>query len=250
VYTQYSWSVTPANYPDGNYELRSVSYCYNKDGSYATVTSPVIDGVMDRINPGPFGTPSPGDGILDPNDDISIQFNEPIDGSSLSYAPGVNFDIRGVINGTTIRHSESLNFDGTSNYAEVIGGVSIQKRSFSFEFWAKINTLGINQTVISQGTDATQNLVIGFDNNNKFKFSLGNQTVLSTSNVSNDGLWHHYAVVYDYANHDASLYTDGTPNGVNNNFLIDYTGSGKLEFGKELPSNLNFFTGNMHEVRL
>jgi hypothetical protein len=59
------------------------------------------------VNPHPFGTPSPGDGILDPNDDISIKFNETIDISSLSYAPVTspstgNFDIRGVLNGHRI----------------------------------------------------------------------------------------------------------------------------------------------------
>lgn len=247
IYTQYQWTVTPQTYPDGNYEIRAVSYCYNKDGSYATIESPVLAGVMDRVNPSPFGTPTPGDGILDPNDDISIQFNEPIDLSSLST---LNFDIRGVLNGTNIRHSESLNFDGTSDYAEVSGGASLQKRSFSLEFWAKLNTTGINQTAISQGSDPIQKMVIGFDNTNKLNFMLGNQTVTSVSPVSLPGDWHHYAVVYDFVNTDAILFIDGSLVGVNNNFIVDYIGAGKLVFGKELPASNNFFKGNLHEVRL
>jgi len=254
VYTQYNWTVTPNSYADGNYEIRSVSYCYNKDGSYAVVYSPVHAGVMDRVNPAPFGTPSPGDGILDPNDDISIKFNEQIDISSLSYAPVTdstgNFDIRGVLNGGDIRHSESLNFDGTSNYAEVTGGAGLQKRPFSFEFWAKFNPTGADQTVISQGTDANQNMTIGFDAANRLKFTLGNQTALSTNPVTLPTDWHHYAVTYDYQNGDASLYVDGSLAGINNNFLIDYIGSGKLAFGKTIPSNTNYFNGNIHEVRL
>ena len=250
AYTQYMWGVPVTSFPDGNYELRAVSSCYNLDGSYAKIISPVLDGVMDRVNPSPFGTPSPGDGILDPNDDISIQFNEQIDGSSLSYAPGVNFDIRGVLNGTTLRNSESLNFDGSSNFVEVAGGVSIQKRSFTFEFWAKLNMLGINQTAISQGTDPIQNFSIGFDNNNKLAFTMGNQTALSTNPVVSDNNWHHFAVAYDYTNQTASLYTDGSLVGTNNSFIVDYIGGGKLYFGKAMPAANNFFAGNLHEVRL
>jgi hypothetical protein len=255
IFTPYTWSVTTNSYADGNYEIRAVSYCYNKDGSYATVYSPVLQGVMDRVNPHPFGTPSPGDGILDPNDDISIKFNETIDISSLSYAPVTspstgNFDVRGVLNGTDIRHSESLNFDGTSDYAEVSGGVSLQKRPFTFEFWAKFNPSGAEQTLISQGTDAVEKMTIGFDATNRLKFALGNQTATSTNPVGSPSNWHHYAVVFDYVNSDVSLYIDGTLAGTNNNFLIDYIGSGKLAFGKALPANNNFLNGNIHEVRL
>lgn len=254
VYTQYSWLVPTQSYADGNYEIRAVSSCYNKDGTYATKYSPVLQGVMDRVNPAPFGTPSPGDGILDPNDDISIQFNEPIDISSLSYAPASsqnsNFDIRGVLNGTALRHSESLNFDGTTDYAEVTGGASLQKRSFTFEFWAKFNSTGAEQTVISQGTDAVQKMAIGFDASNKLKFIMGNQTAVTTNPVTLPTDWHHYAVVYDYPNADVSLFIDGTLEGTNNNFLVDYIGTGKLAFGKALPANNNFLNGNAHEIRL
>ncbi len=247
VYTQYQWTVTPQSYPDGNYEIRAVSYCYNKDGSYATVYSPVLAGVMDRVNPAPFGTPTPGDGILDPNDDISIQFNEPIDLSSLSNS---NFDIRGVLNGSNIRHAESLNFDGVADYAEVTGGVSLQKRSFTIEFWAKLNAAGYNQTIISQGTDPVQKMTIEFDNSNNLIFNLGTQTAVSTNAVPSPTDWHHYTVVYDYENTDAILYVDGSSVGTNNNFAADYMGTGKLAFGKALPSNTNFLNGNLHEIRL
>ena len=57
VYTQYSWSVTTQSYADGNYEIRAKSSCYNKDGTYATKYSPVLQGVMDRVNPAPFALP-------------------------------------------------------------------------------------------------------------------------------------------------------------------------------------------------
>ncbi|PBQ32691.1 hypothetical protein CNR22_13210 [Sphingobacteriaceae bacterium] len=245
IYSDYKWNISTV--PDGNYELRALSYCLNKDASFSTVSSPIFAGIMDRINPSPFGTPTPGDGILDPNDDISIQFNEPIDISSLS---ALNFDIRGVLNGEAIRHSESLNFNGISGYAEVSGGVSIQKRDFTIEFWAKLNATGSDQVAISQGGDPVQNMTIGFDNSDRFRFTLGTQTVTSASAVSLPGDWHHYAVVYDYTGTDASVYIDGALAGTNSNFTIDYTGSGKLVFGKAIPANNRFLNGNLHDVRL
>ncbi|MCU0430763.1 MAG: T9SS type A sorting domain-containing protein [Cytophagaceae bacterium] len=245
VYSQYLWDVSDV--PDGAYELKAVSYCLNKDGSFSTVESPINAGVMDRINPHPFGTPSPADGILDPNDDISIKFNEPIDIGSIS---NMNFDVRGVLNGGNIRHYESLLFDGATNYAEVSSGASLQKRDFTFEFWAKLNATGITQTVISQGTDVSQNLVIGFNSSNQMVFAMGAQSV-ATSTINTPTQWHHYAAAYNYANQTVELYQDGIlMNSATTTINSDYSGTGKLVFGKTLPGNSNFFNGNLHDVRL
>jgi hypothetical protein len=246
IYCQHLWDIS--NIPDGNYEIKSKSYCLNKDGSYSTIESPILAGVMDRINPHPFGTPSPGDGILDPNDDISIQFNEPIDIGSLGSP---NFDIRGVLNGTAIRHSECLNFNGSSNYAEVTAGASLQNRDFTFEFWAKLNATGIPQTVISQGADVSQHLYIGFDASNKLTFGLGSTSIASNSAIGTVNQWHHYAIVYNFGLETATMYVDGAVVNTGNISIYDhYSGSGKLVFGKELPGNINYLNGNIHEIRL
>jgi hypothetical protein len=239
--TLYRWGLT--GLPDGTYDLRVKSQCLLAD-KYSTVYT----GIVDRINPHTFGTPSPADGILDPNDDIFIQLNEPVDiGSINSY----NFDVRGVLNGTDVRHSESLNFDGVSDYARVLGGANLQQRSFTVEFWAKLNATGINQTVFSQGTDATQSMSIGFDNMDRFSFRLGNQTVTSNAAIASPASWHHYAAAYDYTNSQVVMYVDGAiVNNGNLSLFFNYTGDGKLAFGTELPVNANYFNGNLHEVRL
>lgn len=238
-----AWDWKTDQLVDGTYDLRLVSQC-----ALADKVSLTHSGVMDRINPHPFGTPSPADGILDPNDDIYIQMNEPVDvGAINSY----NFDVRGVLNGSDIRHSESLNFDGTSSFARVSGGANLRQRSFTVEFWAKLNTTGIDQTVFSQGTSTAQSMAIGFNSANEFTFRLGNQTVTSTISIGTITDWQHYAVVYDYTNNAAMLYVDGSlVNNGNLNLFFDYQGDGKLAFGKELPANTNFFNGNLHEMRL
>ncbi|OFY83659.1 MAG: hypothetical protein A3F72_15390 [Bacteroidetes bacterium RIFCSPLOWO2_12_FULL_35_15] len=246
IYCQHLWDIS--NIPDGNYEIKAKSYCLNKDGSFSTIEAPILAGVMDRINPHPFGTPSPGDGILDPNDDISIQFNEPIDIGSLG---STNFDVRGVLNGTTIRHSESLNFNGSTNYAEVSGGANLQNRDFTFEFWAKLNATGVAQTVISQGADVLQHLYIGFDASNKLILGLGNTSITSNSAIGSVNQWHHYAIVYDFNLQTATMYVDGAiANTGNESIYYNYNGSGKLMFGKELPGNINYLNGNIHDIRL
>ncbi|MEQ1732352.1 MAG: LamG-like jellyroll fold domain-containing protein [Bacteroidia bacterium] len=241
AYTLYKWSLLGIN--DGAYDIRATSTC-----DLANNESEVYSGFVDRINPEPFGTPSPADGILDPNDDIALQFNEPIDIGGINK---YNFDVRGVLNGTTLSHATSLNFDGVSNYAEVTAGAGLQKRDFTIEFWAKANATNVNQVVVSQGTDALQALNIGFDASNKLYLALGNQQAKTTSAVSNINTWRHYAVSYDYANQRADIYVDNNKeNAGNESILYDYTGSGKLAIGKQLPSNTNYFNGNIHDVRV
>ncbi|MCB9188578.1 MAG: T9SS type A sorting domain-containing protein [Flavobacteriales bacterium] len=240
-YTGWEWITDQLT--DGNYDVRLVSQC-----ALAENVSLTHSGVMDRINPHPFGTPSPADGILDPNDDIYIQMNEPIDiGSLNSY----NFDVRGVLNGSDIRHSESLNFDGTADYVRVAGGANLKQRSFTVEFWAKVNASGVIQTIFSQGTNTTQSMAIGIDASDHFFMRIGTSTVTSDAAVGTPSEWHHYAAGYDYTNNQGALYVDGVlVNSGNLNLYFDYQGEGKLAFGKELPNNTNFFNGNIHEMRL
>lgn len=246
IYTQYPWDISTL--PDGTYELRAVSYCLNKDGSSTTVTSPVHKGVIDRINPVTFGTPSPADGILDPQDDISIKFNESIEIGALTSR---NFDIRGVLNGSNSRQSESVTFDGVDDYVEVSSGVSLQKRSFTFEFWAMLNGTGTTQTVVSQGMDVSQSLSIGFDATDRFTLTIGTNTVMSANPILTPSVWHHYAAVYDYSSQTAMLYVDGVMvNAGNTSLFADYNGQGKLVLGKTLPSHTRYLNGNLNDLRL
>ena len=240
-YTLYKWSIK--DLPDGNYDIRSKSKC-----DQATLESIILTGVIDRINPAAFGTPSPADGILDPNDDISIQFNESVDIGTISSN---NFDVRGVLNGGTIDHGTSLNLDGTANYLEVVGGANLQNRDFSVEFWAKRNNLG-EQAVVSQGIDAKNSLFIGFNAANEFTVRLGDAAEVATTGTSPVlNKWNHYAVSYNKAKDEVLLFVDGElKNALTTKLIVDYTGSGKLIFGKENHSNSKYFNGNVHGIRM
>lgn len=243
VYTSYDWVLGPNGIPDGTYDMRAVSHCLLAD-----YESPVFTGVIDRINPAPFGTPSPADGILDPNDDIAIQFNEPI---NIGTTTDVNFDVKAVLNETALNHATSLYFDGVNDVAEISAGANLQKRDFTIEFWAKRNTLG-EQAIISQGTDLQQSVFIGFDAADKFVLRLGTNEVAALTASTNTTQWNHYAVSYNYATNTAYLFINNSrvDAGQVANLVFNYMGSGKLVIGGETATQSKFFKGNMHDVRL
>lgn len=73
----YGIAVNVSSLPDGAYELRAYAQCST------TVTtrnySPVFAGTIDRKSATLFGTPSPSDGVLNINEEISVTFSENID---------------------------------------------------------------------------------------------------------------------------------------------------------------------------
>jgi hypothetical protein len=66
-----------SNMPDGDYEIRAFANCGAQPGG--KTYSQVLSGKIDRNSLVLFGTPSPSDGTLNINEDISVTFNEPLD---------------------------------------------------------------------------------------------------------------------------------------------------------------------------
>lgn len=249
-FSTFDWDISDLD--DGNYEFRVQSLC-NFPPTYSNIRngSNPSRGIMDRINPHPFGNPSPADGILSPNDELSIQFNEPIDLGSLAAS---NFDIRGVINGTETNHSTSLFFDGINDEVEVTGGVALNNRDFTIAFAAKRGTLGGEQTIFSQGSDSKERIFIGFNDANQLVFRIGEQEITSDK-IFADQEWRYYAISYNFEQERAELFAiDQSFNGVintgNTQITKNYKGSGKVLIGKNTVTNSDFFSGNIHELRI
>ena len=74
VFTITGWNTQGLQ--DGLYEIRAVTQCFS--GALNPGISHVIKGKIERTAPEIFGTPEPADGVLSPNDEISIMFTEPI----------------------------------------------------------------------------------------------------------------------------------------------------------------------------
>jgi hypothetical protein len=236
-FIRYDWDMS--SNVDGPYHLRVVSGC-----ALASKETEFKKGIADRINPTPFGTPSPGDGICDPGEDLKIRFNEMVDIGSLT---SLNFDIRGVLNGTPLRNSESVAFDGSNDYIE-IPAFDLTRRSFAIEFWAKRNAIGVG-TVFSQGSSAGQGLFVGFDATNHFQFSFAGQTLTSTETIPT-GEWKHFVASFDFDSKTAKLFIDGVEKKVSNSFTEPYVSTGAIKVGQTQADGSKSFNGNLYELRL
>ncbi|KAA3645258.1 MAG: T9SS C-terminal target domain-containing protein [Bacteroidetes bacterium] len=248
AYIQYDFEMNQLI--DQPYQLRAVSTCKIPGNPNAQEFSPIIGGIADRLNPHPFGSPTPADGVLDPNDDISIQFNENIEAGSLTPD---NFQFTGVVNGQELRHDKAVAFNGTNSFMEIANGFDFASGSFTIEFWAKRNTLGTKQTIISQGINANNTFNISFNAANKIEIQVGSHSYESTFSIIDLANWHHYSVIFDKENLSLEI-TDRTSassqTSTNNNFFASYQSGGKTYIGKNAVNNSDFYNGSIHQLRI
>lgn len=235
----YYWDV--AQLTDGAYDLRAITTC---GPDKVETSSPVYSGVIDRVNPHPFGRPQPRDGVLGPGDEIQIQFNERIEAGKLTWD---NFDIRGVLNGGQLRHGASVYFDGSTKDYLNIEGLQMKGRSFTWEFWAKRQSQG-ETVILSQGRSGTPQMMIGFNQNDRFYLNLNGTMIVSDAQFL-DNKWHHFAVTYDHEHTRARLFADGTTLKVSDNFIANYQGEGPIYVGRSGRTPENPYQGQLHELR-
>ena len=245
-YIDYAWDMSQLS--DGPYDIKAVTNCTAPGYADAKLESPIFSGVADRVNPSPFGNPSPADGILSPNDEISIQFNEPIDQATLDFP---NFDVIGVLNGSEAENAVSIYFDGNNDYLEIPVGLNLSNKSFSLEFWAKRGALG-EKIVFSQGSDPARNITIGFGADNKFYCKIDNSTVKANLASTDLSKFYHYTVSYNYVQNSCELFIDGVVSNTGNTTLLArYSGGAeKTYIGKAAYSTLNGFNGSLRDFRL
>ncbi|HAA13968.1 MAG TPA: hypothetical protein DCE41_20685, partial [Cytophagales bacterium] len=235
----YFWDV--AQLTDGAYDLRAITTCGPED---VVTTSPVYSGIIDRVNPHPFGRPQPRDGILGPGDEIQITFNEKIDAGKLTWD---NFDIRGVLNGGNLRHGASVYFDGSVKDYLRIDGLRMKAQSFTLEFWAKRLSTG-EEIILSQGRAGTPQMTVGFNQNDRFYLDLNGAIIVSDAQFT-DNKWHHFAVSYDRDLDNARLYADGGVLKVRDDFIVTYQGEGPLYVARRGHAPEDPFEGQVHELR-
>jgi len=84
-YVQVTWDVSGIG--DETYDLRAVAQCEANQ----SITASVI-GVIDRVRPGVIGSPSPQDGVLEPNDEIFVDFTENINCSHINPPDHIFFE--------------------------------------------------------------------------------------------------------------------------------------------------------------
>ncbi|GAB1451820.1 hypothetical protein MASR2M47_18760 [Draconibacterium sp.] len=163
AFVTFDWNMS--NLSDRSYNIRVVSTCTD----YSENESVILTGILDGIRPQIFGTPQPADGILNVDDNISIQFNEPIESGLLNQ---FNFDIKGTLNYYKLKHDAYLKLNGTTDYAAIPEGISFKDKSFTIEFWVRPDKYG-NEAILSQGNDPAKSIEIGLKDGYKTYFKIG-----------------------------------------------------------------------------
>lgn len=255
--TTYEWD-SLNEVKDGLFEIRAVSNCHLDSAglNIVSLVSPSKEGIIDLTRPKVFGTPSPGDGILSPNDDISIQFTEDIDNTLLRFD---NFEIKGIPNTAPVKHNATLYFDGIDDKAEVQQSPNFAQKSFTMSFYAMPKRLNQKQVIISQGV-ANDKIEIGFDSQNRFYAIVGNSQVVATRPVtmSQKVLSPNYTdtteircftVSYNKESETILLYVDNERMNNDIDFVTNYTSFGRLTIGSDIDQ-ASYFKGNFTDFRL
>ncbi len=229
------------NLPDQRYNLRAVSVC-NIANELVYNMSEISSGIKDMYNPRLFGAAQPADGILSVEDEIRLNFNEPI---AEGYLTKNNFQITGVRNGSTTDHSVAVVLDGADDYLATDVVRNLTAKNFTIEMW--INADAQDATLFSHG-NVNSNIALGITSDNHLTITLNGKTTKSTKAFRYDyGSWAHVAMVYTkegnvslYYNYDEILSAQ---------YVGTYSGVGNIVVGCDINAE-NRFAGKLHNLRV
>lgn len=180
--------------------------------------------------------------------------NETIDGPFSGTAGGVTFNTPHITSSSDYQivaeadSNTTLLFDGIDDRVSV-NGITLDS-SFTIELWAKRASSNTEDFMVSYGQAVNNGgLHIGYMGNGELRFAFFfNDINLPAGAHSSDGLWHHYAFVYDDVNLTKSIYIDGVlemSSGSN-----DFTGSApSFTIGASL-GNSALWDGNFDELKI
>ncbi len=242
---QYLWDMR--SLMDRNYDIRLVTHCADGSVNY----SETLTGILDGQRPQVFGSPQPADGILDVEDEISVQFNEPIEKGLLVPS---KFNISGALNNGNLLHDSYLRFNGISGYSVIPDGISLNDKSFSIELWFQTDHYE-NMILFSQGNDPKSNVEIGLTAARELSVKLGSMSgafhvPLKFTGENPYNAWQHIGVVFDYETHDLTVYQNDNEFEVARNLSTVINTNGKIYIGKSAVGGPGNFNGTIHELRI
>lgn len=178
-------------FPDQTYYFRAVTVC-NFGGVEVEGESDVITVVKDVARPQLIAAPSPASGILTPEGEISISFNEDIRASVLNKPD--NFSITARLNGAEVAHNTALAVPAaaTSASAKTEAAIDLSDTSFSVNLWMKYTAAG---TIVQHGTGASA-FRLAVDATDHLVATVGGETYTSNNTLTRDK-WMFLSVAYD-----------------------------------------------------
>jgi len=203
---------------DQTYQFRAITVCKNGTG-LVNNESEVITVIKDMVTPTSLGNPSPSNGILTPESEVSITFNEDIQNSLLNSS---NFKVEGVLNGNALKHNVGLSFTG-ANEAYTEQQFNLQSVPVSVEGWIKTQTDNSNATLFAIG-EGTNQLKLQL-NGNVLKAIAGTEEY--TGNINADENWQYVSLGYNPTSKKLTVNVTGQMN--NNVKVINQTLTGSVE---------------------
>lgn len=221
---------------DGSYSFRAISVG-KLSNEEITVSSPEIQMIKDMVAPQLMGKASPSTGVLTPDGEVSVLFNEMIKSANITTN---NITVKAVLNGATLQHSVGLNFTNGAP-ASTEATISLANRSFSLESWYKrvVNQPGV---LFAHGDQFS----LAFNADNKVVVTINGQIFTSVATLTNEN-WQYIGFSYNNDNKTFSVYAlyESTNATLFNNQVVtkSYIGNGRLVVGKN-------FSGSVHEMTL
>ena len=210
---RYKWQVF--NRQDAEYEFRAKTVCESFNPAQGTTsfisdfyTEPVR-GIVDMNPPRVMGI-SPANGILGAGDEISITFNEDIQGGILNQ---YNFTISGILNDSEFSiPTTGLNFSGGQTAQTQMN--IFTNGSFSIETWfiRNLNTAG---TLFAYG-QGNNFISFGFTTDGRGVLRIGNEEYIQTTSILSPAIndlevWRYVGLGYNRENNTVtvSMFTKG-----------------------------------------
>ena len=180
--------------PDQSYQFRARTICagdiYNE--------TPVITVIKDMKTPQSMGLPSPSNGILTPETEASVTFNEKIQVEKIA---NTDVQVWGVLNDYQQTDNVGLQFDGNQKaFTEM--PINLQS-SFTVEGKILIDPANGTGNIFSMGEGSNKIALEAVGNN--LKVSVGSGFTKQTTGLVADASFQYFALSYDSNNNKLEL---------------------------------------------
>ena len=219
----YALDLRKDDFSDKTYVFRAVTVC--QIGGEVNNESEWVEVVRNMSRPQLIATPTPASGILGIGDDLTITFNEDIQGSALTKPN--NFDVVGVLNETEVTHEVALSLTG-NNAAKTDATMDLSDKSFAVSMWVNYTSDG---RLLMHGMN-DNNFTVAIENG-KLAVSV-NDSKATSVNALPQGEWIYLNVSYDAHNHSVSAgyASDASTVTLLTEAIIDaYNGNGPVSVG-------------------
>ena len=227
---------------DGSYTVRAKTLCDNGTQTPINNLTSEFTVVKDLVRPMAMGVPSPANGILTPETEVAVTFNENIQTNKL--IPD-NFEVKGVLNGATLKHAEGLALDGTEkSQAFTESSISLQNSSFAIETWVRTATDCLNYGNLFTIGSGYDKIAL---NMKKDGIELKvNDALISSNSISAKADWQYVSLSYNANNQTVTvnlLSSSSTTTVISQKLLSPINPEGRLIVGTG-------FKGNIHQTAI